>query len=73
MCESRNTQQDLSLLSEAHRSRLRETEKEREQRAEEELDETVSRKPKRGGGIHTEKYRDQQRDVRFTVATVQVT
>lgn len=45
LCESRNTQQDLSLLSEAHRYKLRESQKtetgdggRRERKAEEELD-----------------------------------
>lgn len=84
LCESRNTQQDLSLLSEAHRYRLRETQKkqkqvtEGEEKGKQRKNSTVSMKPKRGGEIHIEKYRDKQRDmwkeeVRFTVSTVSLT
>lgn len=54
LCGSRNTQQDLSVLGEAHRYRLRKTQKtetgdrgRRERRAEEELDMTVSLNPRR--------------------------
>lgn len=85
LCESRNTQQDLSLLSEAHRYRLRETQKtetgdggRRARKGKQRKNSTVSMKPKRGGEIHIEKYRDKQRDmwkeeVRFTVSTVSLT
>lgn len=54
-CESRNAQQDLSLLSEAHTQTERNTEnrkqvKEGERRAEEETDMTVSLRHKEKNG-----------------------
>lgn len=76
LCGSRNTQQDLSMLSEAHRYRLRKTQKtetgdggRRERRAEEELDMTVSLNPRRN--THR-KYRQMERHVEWRVVFSQI-